>query len=95
MVISVPIECDLIPLSQLMPIQLSATSDHEYYGPMTPRVMRLLHDGKYDDATEIYWPLHRPQDQGRARPGDARRGSSYPYGFSQQQQARRSFRRAY
>jgi 4-hydroxy-tetrahydrodipicolinate synthase len=33
-------------------------SDHEYYGPMIPRVMRLLHDGKYDDATEIYWQLH-------------------------------------
>lgn len=32
--ISMPIEGELIPLSQLMPIQLSATSDHEYYGPM-------------------------------------------------------------
>jgi 4-hydroxy-tetrahydrodipicolinate synthase len=57
-VISVPIESDLIPLSQLIPIQLSATSDHEYYGPMIPRVMQLLRDGKYDDATEIYWQLH-------------------------------------
>jgi 4-hydroxy-tetrahydrodipicolinate synthase len=57
-VISVPIEGDLIPLSQVMPIQLSATSDHEYYGPMIPRVMRLLRAGKYDDATEIYWQLH-------------------------------------
>jgi 4-hydroxy-tetrahydrodipicolinate synthase len=44
-VISVPIEGDLIPLSQLMPIQLSATSDHEYYGPMIPRVMGLLDAG--------------------------------------------------
>jgi len=25
---------------------------------MIPRVMRLLRDGKYDDATEIYWQLH-------------------------------------
>jgi 4-hydroxy-tetrahydrodipicolinate synthase len=57
-VISMPIEGDLIPLSQVMPIQLSATSDHEYYGPMIPRVMRLLRDGKYDEATEIYWQLH-------------------------------------
>jgi hypothetical protein len=57
-VISVPIEGDLIPLSQLMPIQLSATSDHEYYGPMIPRVMGLLRDGKYAEATEIYWQLH-------------------------------------
>jgi len=52
-VISVPIEGDMIPLAQVMPIQLSATSDHEYYGPMIPRVMRLLRDGKLDDATLI------------------------------------------
>jgi 4-hydroxy-tetrahydrodipicolinate synthase len=57
-VISMPIEGELIPLSQVMPIQLSATSDHEYYGPMIPRVMRLLRDGKYGEATEIYWQLH-------------------------------------
>jgi 4-hydroxy-tetrahydrodipicolinate synthase len=57
-VISVPIEGDLIPLSQVMPIQLSATSDHEYFGPMIPRVMQLLRDGKHDDATDIYWQLH-------------------------------------
>ncbi|MFF0096124.1 dihydrodipicolinate synthase family protein [Streptomyces canus] len=57
-VISVPIEGDLIPLSQVMPIQLSATSDHEYFGPMIPRVMQLLRDGKHDEATEIYWQLH-------------------------------------
>jgi 4-hydroxy-tetrahydrodipicolinate synthase len=57
-VISVPIEGDLIPLSQVMPIQLSATSDHEYFGPVIPQVMQLLRDGKYDDATEIFWRLH-------------------------------------
>lgn len=57
-VISMPIEGELIPLSQVMPIQLSATSDHEYYGPTIPRVMRLLRDGKYDEAAEIYWQLH-------------------------------------
>ena len=57
-VISVPIEADLIPLSQVIPIQLSATSDHEYYGPVIPQVMQLLRDGKHDEATEIFWRLH-------------------------------------
>ncbi|MGW1557094.1 dihydrodipicolinate synthase family protein [Streptomyces sp. NPDC002144] len=57
-VISVPIEGELIPLAQVMPVQLSATSDHEYFGPMIPRVMQLLREGKYDDATDIYWQLH-------------------------------------
>lgn len=57
-VISMPIEGELIPLSQIMPIQLSATSDHEYYGPMIPRVFHLLREGRFDEATEIYWQLH-------------------------------------
>jgi 4-hydroxy-tetrahydrodipicolinate synthase len=57
-VISVPIESELIPLGQVMPIQLSATSDHEYYGPTIPRVMELLRTGQYDAATAIYWQLH-------------------------------------
>jgi 4-hydroxy-tetrahydrodipicolinate synthase len=57
-VISVPIESELIPLGQVLPIQLSATSDHEYYGPTIPRVMELLRTGQYDAATEIYWRLH-------------------------------------
>ena len=57
-VISVPIEGDLIPLSQLIPIQLSATSDHEYYGPVIPQIMQLIQDGKYDDATALFWRLH-------------------------------------
>lgn len=57
-VISMPIESDLIPLSQIMPIQLSATSDHEYYGPKIPQVMSLLRNGKFDEATEIFWQLH-------------------------------------
>lgn len=57
-VISMPIEGELIPLSQVMPIQLSATSDHEYWGPTIPRIMQLLRDGKHDEATEIYWQMH-------------------------------------
>ena len=57
-VISMPIEGELIPLSQIMPIQFSATSDHEYYGPMVPRAFHLLREGKYDEAADIYWQLH-------------------------------------
>jgi 4-hydroxy-tetrahydrodipicolinate synthase len=57
-IISVPIENDLIPLSQLMPIQYSATSNHEYLGDLIPKVMNLLRDGKYDEASEFYWSTH-------------------------------------
>lgn len=57
-VISMPLEWDLIPLSQLFPIQLSATSDHEFWGPLIPKVMKLLAEGEYEQATEIYWQMH-------------------------------------
>jgi 4-hydroxy-tetrahydrodipicolinate synthase len=57
-VISMPIEGELLPLSQVMPIQLSATSDHEYYGPMIPRAFNLLREGRFDEASELFWQLH-------------------------------------
>jgi hypothetical protein len=57
-VISMPIEGELIPLAQLVPIQLSATSDHEYYGPMIPKVFNLLCERDFDKASEMYWKLH-------------------------------------
>ncbi len=57
-VISMPIEGELIPLGQIMNIQLSATSDHEYYGPMIPKAFNHLRNGEYEDATRIYWRLH-------------------------------------
>ena len=56
-VISVPIEGDLVPLGQLMPIQLSATSDHEYYGATIPRMMDLLRGEKYDDVSRLFWQV--------------------------------------
>jgi 4-hydroxy-tetrahydrodipicolinate synthase len=56
-VISCPIEADWIPLAQVIPIQLSATSDHEYYGPMMPRIHELLQAGKLDEATSLFWQL--------------------------------------
>jgi 4-hydroxy-tetrahydrodipicolinate synthase len=57
-VISMPIESELLPLAQLMPIQLSATSDHEFWGPLIPRVFKLLRTRKFDEATAIYWQMH-------------------------------------
>jgi 4-hydroxy-tetrahydrodipicolinate synthase len=57
-VISCPIEEQLIAIGQLMPIRLSATSDHEYYGPMIPRIFAHLQSGEFDAATDLYWQLH-------------------------------------
>lgn len=57
-VISMPLEADLIPLMQIMPIQLSATSDHEFWGPLVPQVFNLLRDGNFEEATRRYWQMH-------------------------------------
>ncbi|MBU3077637.1 dihydrodipicolinate synthase family protein [Sphingomonas quercus] len=57
-VISMPIEGEFIPLAQIMPIQLSATSDHEFWGPLMPQVFNLLREGDFEAATEIYWRMH-------------------------------------
>jgi 4-hydroxy-tetrahydrodipicolinate synthase len=54
-VVSCPIEADMIALSQILPIQFSATSNTEYYGPIVPRIFGLLQDGRHDEATALYW----------------------------------------
>ena len=86
-VICCPIEGELIPLSQVIPMSLSATRDHEYYGPIIPRVFRHLRAGEYDAATELYLAdpsgaqgegrLRRPSSMA-ARSSTARHGSSRP-----------------
>ena len=67
-VISCPLEWEMIPLAQVMPIELSATSDHEYYGSTVPRVFEHLRAGEYDEASEIFWAM---QPARRAKTGVA------------------------
>ena len=57
-VISCPIESEFIPLAQVMPLRLSATSDHEYFGPRFPTVFKLLQSERFAAATELYWKIH-------------------------------------
>lgn len=57
-VISNPLEKDMIPLAQLVPIQYSGTSNTEYFGATIPAIHKLLQDGKYDEATDLYWKIN-------------------------------------
>jgi 4-hydroxy-tetrahydrodipicolinate synthase len=57
-VVTAPLEGDMIPLSQLVPIQFSGTSNTEYFGPMIPRIFRLLQEGQLDEASRLYWQIH-------------------------------------
>lgn len=56
-VISSPIEYDYVPLAQLMPIPYSGTNYSAYYGPWLPRVHALLQEGRFDEATEMWYGL--------------------------------------
>jgi 4-hydroxy-tetrahydrodipicolinate synthase len=56
-VVTMPLEGDMIPLAQLVPIPFSGTSNTEYYGPTIPRIHKLLQDGKFDEATRLYWQI--------------------------------------
>jgi 4-hydroxy-tetrahydrodipicolinate synthase len=57
-VVTCPLEIDMIPLAQLVPIQFSGTSNTEYYGPVIPRIFRHLQAGEFDAANKLYWEIH-------------------------------------
>ncbi len=64
-IVETPLEKDLIPLAQLVPIQFTGTSNTHFFGPTIPHVMNLLQEGKFDEATEIYWRI-QPARQANA-----------------------------
>lgn len=57
-VITCPLEKDMIALAQVLPIQFSGTSNTEYLGPMIPRIFALLEKGEFDEATRLYWQIN-------------------------------------
>jgi 4-hydroxy-tetrahydrodipicolinate synthase len=56
-VISSPLEYDLVPLGQLMPIPFSGTNYSAYFGDWLPRVHALLQQGKFDEATQHWYAI--------------------------------------
>jgi 4-hydroxy-tetrahydrodipicolinate synthase len=57
-VVTCPLEKDMIPLAQLVPIQFSGTSNFEYFGSTMPEIFALLQAGDYDGATKRYWRIN-------------------------------------
>jgi 4-hydroxy-tetrahydrodipicolinate synthase len=57
-VVTSPLESDMIALAQLVPIQFSGTSNTEYFGPTIPRIFDLLQTGDFESATKLYWQIH-------------------------------------
>lgn len=56
-VISCPLEKDVMAFAQLVPVQFTGTSNTEYFGPMIPRIFDHLMKGEFDEATKLYWQI--------------------------------------
>lgn len=57
-VISCPLEKDVIPLMSVARFQYSGTSNFEYYGDVVPRMFKAAKAGDMDAAMKLYWQIH-------------------------------------
>ena len=57
-VISCPIEGDVIPLMSLMKIQFSGTSNTQWMSDWFPRTFELARQGRWEEAMQRYWQVH-------------------------------------
>jgi 4-hydroxy-tetrahydrodipicolinate synthase len=55
--VTMPVEQHAIPLSTLVPMQLIATSNTEYYGSAVPRMLDMVLDGKLSEAMALFWQI--------------------------------------
>jgi len=64
-VISCPLEKDVIPLMAVTKFQYSGTSNFEYYGDVMPRMFKAAKSGDMDAAMKLYWQI-QPARQANA-----------------------------
>jgi 4-hydroxy-tetrahydrodipicolinate synthase len=57
-VISCPLEKEIIPLMAYMKFQYSGTSYTEYFGDLFPKMFRLAKAGDLDGAFKLWWQIH-------------------------------------
>lgn len=57
-IVTFPVEAEGIPFAGVFPMQFMGTSDSEYFGPMIPRIFKLMTGGQFDEAMELYWKIH-------------------------------------
>jgi 4-hydroxy-tetrahydrodipicolinate synthase len=56
-IVTTPLEREIIPLMALADFQYTGTSNTEYYGDSVPRMFDLASAGDMDGAMEIYWQI--------------------------------------
>lgn len=57
-IVTFPVEAEGIPFAGVLPMQFMGTSDSEYFGPMIPRIFKLMTGGQFDEAMDLYWQIH-------------------------------------
>jgi 4-hydroxy-tetrahydrodipicolinate synthase len=72
-VVTMPLESQGVPLATLVPMQLIATSNTEYFGDAIPRMMAMIAEGKTREAMELFWQVDpaRRADRGIGAIGGA------------------------
>lgn len=76
-VISCPIESDIIPLMSLMDLQFSGTSYTQWMSDYFPRAFNLARSGRWDEAMELYWQVQPARNAVSAATGSYMPGSNY------------------
>ena len=56
-IVTFPIEDQLIPLAAVCPMQFTGTSNTEYYGSTVPQMFQLIQENKFNEAMKLYWQL--------------------------------------
>jgi 4-hydroxy-tetrahydrodipicolinate synthase len=75
-VISCPLEKDIIPLMAVMKFQYSGAGNFEYYGDVMPRMSKAAKSGDMDAAMQLYWQIH-PARQANAAVNSAAVGALF------------------
>jgi 4-hydroxy-tetrahydrodipicolinate synthase len=57
-IVSIPIEGEMIPLKALLPIQWAGTSNYELYRDRMPKIFNLMTEGKFEEAMAAWWQCH-------------------------------------
>ena len=57
-IVTQPLEADGLLVKQLVDMPFMGTSNYEYFGPLVPKVFKLIDEGRLDEAMELYWQMH-------------------------------------
>lgn len=76
-VISCPIESDIIPLASLMTVQFSGTSYTQWMSDYMPRAFELARTGKHQEAMQLYWQVQPARGAVGAATGAYMPGSNF------------------